>query len=197
MVYAAIARSPVFGGSVERFDARKARAVPGVVDVVQISNGVAVIAKNTWAAFQGRNALAIAWDDGPNVAVTSAQLFAEATHLVRTRSGEHVALARGNAATAHGSVLEATYRGPFLAHATMEPMNTTAYVHDGICEVWSPTQVQQRAQAAASKGSGLPTERCTIHTTLLGGGFGRRLEADYVEEAAEIARAVRAPVKVT
>ena len=197
MVYAAIARSPVFGGRVKRVDAGKARAVAGVLDVVRISNGVAVIAKNTWAAFQGQNALVIVWDEGPNAKTTSAQLFAEAADLARTRKGEHVGLARGNPAAARGTVVEATYRGPFLAHATMEPMNTTAYVHDGRCEVWSPNQVPQRAQLAASKGSGLPLEQCTIHTTLLGGGFGRRLEADYVQEAAEVARAVRVPVKVT
>ena len=197
MVYAAIARSPVFGGRVKRVNDRKARAVNGVVDVFTISNGVAVIAKNTWAAFQGRNALEIAWDEGRNATVTSAKLFAEAASLAHTRAGEHVALTRGNPATARGTVLQATYRGPFLAHATMEPMNTTVYVHDGTCEVWSPTQVQQRAQVAASKGSGVPLERCIIHTTFLGGGFGRRLEADYVQEAAEVARAVRAPVKIT
>jgi isoquinoline 1-oxidoreductase beta subunit len=197
MVYAAIARSPVFGGRVESVDDRKARAVPGVLEVVRISNGVAVVAKNTWAAFQGRNALSVVWDEGPNAAVSTPQLFAEAARLAHAREGEHVALARGNPDSARGTVLEAIYRGPFLAHATMEPMNTTAYVHDGTCEVWSPNQVQQRAQLAASKGSGVPLERCTIHTTLLGGGFGRRLESDYVEEAAEVARAVRAPVKVT
>ena len=197
MVYAAIARSPVFGGRIKRVDDRKARSVNGVLDVVQISNGVAVVAKNTWAAFQGRSALAISWDEGPNATVSSAKLFAEAAVLARNRTREHVALTRGNPATARGTVLEATYRGPFLAHATMEPMNTTAYVHDGTCEVWSPTQVQARAQVAASKGSGVALERCVIHTTFLGGGFGRRLEADYVQEAAEVARAVRAPVKVT
>ncbi len=197
MVYAAIARSPVFGGRLKHIDDRKARAVTGVLDVIRISNRVAVIAKNTWAAFQGRNVLAIVWDEGPNAKASSGELFAEAAELARTRKGEHVGLARGNPAAARGTVLEATYRGPFLAHATMEPMNTTAYVHDGTCEVWSPNQVPQRAQLAASKGSGLPLEQCTIHTTLLGGGFGRRLEADYVQEAAEVARAVRAPVKVT
>jgi isoquinoline 1-oxidoreductase beta subunit len=197
MVFAAIARSPVFGGRVKNVDARKARAVAGVIDVVRISNGVAVVAKNTWSAFQGRNALTIAWDEGTNSAVDSEQLFAEAARLAHTRAGEHVAITRGNPATARGTILEATYRGPFLAHAAMEPMNTTAFVHDGMCEVWTPTQVQQRAQVAASKGSGLPLERCTIHTTFLGGGFGRRLEADYVQEAAEVARAVDVPVKVT
>ncbi|MDB5040620.1 MAG: xanthine dehydrogenase family protein molybdopterin-binding subunit [Candidatus Eremiobacteraeota bacterium] len=197
MKYAAIARSPVFGGRVKSFDARKAKAVPGVIDVVQISNGVAIVAKNTWAAFQGKNALAIVWDEGPNAKVSTESLFAEAEHLARTRKNERVAISRGKPDMAAGTVVQAEYRAPFLAHAAMEPMNTTADVRDGRCEVWTPTQVQLRAQAAAAKGSGLPPERCTIHTTFLGGGFGRRLEADYVQEAAEVSKAIQGPVKVT
>jgi isoquinoline 1-oxidoreductase beta subunit len=197
MVYAAIARSPVFGGRVRSFDARKARAVRGVTAVVQISNGVAVVANNTWAAFQGKSALTVAWDEGPNAKVDTAGLFAEAESLARRHAGEHVALSRTKAVASGGAVVEATYRGPFLAHATMEPMNTTADVRDGRCEVWSPTQVQRRAQAIAAAASGLPPERCTIHTTFLGGGFGRRLEADYVKEAVEVSKAIRGPVKVT
>jgi isoquinoline 1-oxidoreductase subunit beta len=196
MQYAAIARSPVFGGHVKTFDARKAKAIAGVTGVVQISNGVAVIAKNTWAAFQGKNALSIVWNEGPNAKVSSESLFAEAEQLARTRKGEHVAISRGKPDTTGGTVLEATYRGPFLAHATMEPMNTTADVRNGRCEVWTPTQVQRRAQAAAAKASALPPEQCTIHTTFLGGGFGRRLEADYVQEAVEVSTAIHAPVKV-
>jgi isoquinoline 1-oxidoreductase beta subunit len=197
MVYAAIARSPVFGGHVRSFDARKARAVPDVLDVVQISNGVAVVAKNTWAAFTGKNALSISWAEGANANVSTASLFAEAELLARTRKDEKVALLRGKPGSAPGKSMESTYRGPFLAHATMEPMNTTADVRDGRCEVWTPTQVQRRAQQAAATGSGLPPERCIVHTTFLGGGFGRRLEADYVQEAAEVSKAVRRPVKVT
>jgi isoquinoline 1-oxidoreductase beta subunit len=197
MLYASIARSPVFGGRVKSFDPSKAKAVTGVLHVVQISNGIAVVAKNTWAAFQGQKALEIVWDEGPNANVSTASLFAEAEHLARTHTGERVALARGNTQTAHGTVLEATYRGPFLAHATMEPQNATADVRDDRCEVWAPTQVQTRAQTLAVKVTGLPPEKCVIHTTFLGGGFGRRLEADYVEEAVEVSKAVKAAVKVT
>jgi isoquinoline 1-oxidoreductase subunit beta len=197
MVYASIARSPVFGGSVRSFGARKAKGVPGVVDVVRISNGVAVIAKNTWAAFQGKAALDIVWNPGPNANVSTEALFAEADHLARTRTNERVAVNRGEPEPSAGTVLYATYRGPFLAHATMEPMNTTADVRADRCEVWTPTQVQTRALAMAAKGSGLPPSRCTIHTTLLGGGFGRRLEADYVLEAVEVSKAIKRPVKVT
>jgi isoquinoline 1-oxidoreductase beta subunit len=196
MVYAAIARSPVFGGRVKSFDAAKAKAVPGVHDVVEISNGVAVVARNTWAAFQGQRALAVIWDEGANARLSTSSLFAQAEQLAKERRGERVAVARGDPEHAPGTVVEAVYRGPFLAHATMEPMNATADVRDDRCEVWAPNQVQLRARAAAAKGSGLPPERCTIHTTYLGGGFGRRLEADYVQEAAEVSRAIKAPVKV-
>jgi isoquinoline 1-oxidoreductase subunit beta len=196
MVYAAVARSPVFGGRLRTFDARKAQAVRGVIKVVKISSGVAVVAKNTWAAFQGKLALSVAWDEGSNATVDSHLLFAEAERAGKDHTNERVALSRGNPAIEGGHVVEAVYRGPFLAHATMEPMNTTALVSDGRCEVWSPNQVQRRAQAAAAAGSGLPPEKCIVHTTLLGGGFGRRLEVDYVQEAVEIAKAVHVPVKL-
>jgi isoquinoline 1-oxidoreductase subunit beta len=197
MLYGAIARSPVFGGRVKSFDASKAKAVPGVLHVVQVSNGVAVVAKNTWAAFQGKGALQIAWDEGPNAGVSTASLFAESERLAKTREGEHVAVQRGDPARTEGTVLEATYRGPFLAHATMEPQNATADVRDDRCEVWAPNQVQTRAQATAMNITGLPAEKCIIHTTFLGGGFGRRLEDDYVAEAVEVSKAIKAPVKVT
>ncbi len=196
MVYAAIARSPVFGGTVRSFDGTKAKALPGVLHVVAVSNGVAVVAKNTYAAFSGKLALIIDWNEGPNARTSTASLFREAEELAKNHTGERVAISRGTQDGHAGSVLEAIYRGPFLAHATMEPQNTTAEVRDGRCEVWSPTQVQTRALAAASKASGLPPESCTIHTTFLGGGFGRRLEADYVSEAVEVAKAVNLPVKV-
>ncbi|MBV8638512.1 MAG: xanthine dehydrogenase family protein molybdopterin-binding subunit [Candidatus Eremiobacteraeota bacterium] len=196
MLYAAIARSPVFGGKVKSFDPKAAKAVAGVVDVVQVSNGVAVVAKNTWSAFQGKNALQIDWDDGPNANLTTEALFAEAEELARTHRGELVALSRGNTETAKGTVVEATYRGPFLAHTTMEPQNATADVREDRCEVWAPNQVQQRSQQEAVNVTGLPLEKCVVHTTLLGGGFGRRLESDYVREAVEVSKAVKAPVKV-
>jgi isoquinoline 1-oxidoreductase beta subunit len=156
MVYAAIARSPVFGGSVKRFDARHAKAVPGVTDVVQVPSGIAVIAKNTWAAFQGKDALVITWNEGRNARVSTESLFAVSERLAKTHSGERVAISRGNPDTTAGTVLEAIYRGPYLAHATMEPMNATADVRENSCEVWAPTQVQLRARAAAAKVTGLP-----------------------------------------
>lgn len=197
MMYAAIARSPVFGGRVKSFDATKAKAVPGVTQVVQISNGVAVVAKNTWAAFQGKSQLDIAWDEGPNANLTSAALFAEADGLAASHRGEHVAVTRGTPNTSAGIVVEAIYRGPFLAHATMEPQTATADVRDDRCEVWAPNQVQQRCQADAMAVTGLPADKVIINTTLLGGGFGRRLESDYVREAVEVSKAAKVPVKVT
>jgi isoquinoline 1-oxidoreductase beta subunit len=197
MVYASIARSPVFGGTVKSFDPRKAKAIPGVLDVVQISNGVAVVGKNTWAAFNGKKALSIVWEEGPNANVSSASLFAEAEALAKAGTNEKIAVTKGDPDTKAGTVLEATYRGPMLAHATMEPMNTTADVREDSCEIWSPNQVQLRALASASAGSGLPPEKCKIHTTYLGGGFGRRLESDYVQEAAEVSKVIKKPVKVT
>ncbi len=197
MKYAAIARSPVFGATVQRFDAGKAKAVRGVSDVVQVSTGVAVIASNTWAAFQGKLALDITWSHSPTADTSTASMFAQMESLAKTRTGEHVAVSRGAPNTTHGRVLEATYRGPFLAHATMEPMNTTADVRSDRCEVWSPNQVQTRAQDAAMAVTGFAREKCVIHTTLLGGGFGRRLEIDYVTEAVEVSKAIGAPVKLT
>ncbi len=196
MVYAAIARSPVFGGTVKSFDDTKAKAIADVLHVIQVSNGVAVVARNTYAAFAGKLALVIDWNEGPHAHVSTASLFRDAEQLAKDHTGERVAVSRGTQDGHAGSVLEAMYRGPFLAHATMEPQNTTADVHDDRCEVWSPTQVQTRALAAASKASGFPPGSCTIHTTFLGGGFGRRLEADYVSEAVEVAKAVKLPVKV-
>jgi isoquinoline 1-oxidoreductase subunit beta len=197
MVYAAIARSPVFGGTVKSVNSKKTRAIWGVTDVVQISNGVAVIATNTWSAFQGKLALDITWNDGPTVKRSTPQMFAEAERLGKTHAGERVALAHGNPEKQHGTVREAVYRGPFLAHATMEPMNATAWVRGDACEVWAPNQVQQRGQRFAAKVTGLRPDQCTIHTTYLGGGFGRRLEGDYMQEAVEVSKAIRKPVKVT
>jgi isoquinoline 1-oxidoreductase subunit beta len=197
MQYAVVARAPVFGTRLKHFDASKAKAVHGVLSVVEISTGVAVLAKNTWSAMQGRDALAITWDDGPNAHLDTPALFAQAESLAAHHTNERIALLHGDPNNASGTVVEATYRGPFLAHTTMEPMNATADVRDDRCEVWAPTQVPSDAQTAAASASGLAPERCVIHTTLLGGGFGRRLSTDYVTEAVEISKTAKAPVKVT
>src|ERR1700730_8478454 len=198
MVYAVVARCPVFGGKVASFDATKAKTVPGVKDVIQISDGVAVIADNTWTAMQGRRALEVKWDEGVNAKVTSASISK------RLADG---ALRPGYAARKQGDVeaglrgaaqkIEAEYEVPFLAHATMEPQNCSAHVRADRCDVWAPTQNQTNTQNLAAKITGLDPKAVFVHTTFLGGGFGRRFETDFVGEAVELSKAIREPVKVT
>jgi isoquinoline 1-oxidoreductase subunit beta len=198
MVYAVVARCPVFGGKVASFDAAKAKVIPGVKDVIQISSGVAVIADNTWTAMQGRRALDMQWDEGPNAKLTSAAIskqLAEAAAKpgpVARKEGD-VEAGLASAATK----IEIDYEVPFLAHATMEPQNCTAHVRSDRCDVWAPTQAQTSSQSTAAKIAGLNTNSVFIHTTFLGGGFGRRFEADFIGEAVEVSKAMNAPVKVT
>jgi isoquinoline 1-oxidoreductase subunit beta len=198
MLYAVVARCPVFGGKVEKFDSSAAKAMPGVRHVVQISSGVAVVADNTWTAMQGRKVLDIKWDEGSTSSVTNEgiwKLFAE-----RAEQPGAVARKEGDATAAlAGAVtkMEAVYRAPFMAHATMEPMNCTAHVRGDACEIWAPTQFQTNAQKAAAKIVGGNPEAIIVHTTYLGGGFGRRAEQDFLIDAVEISKSVGAPVKVT
>ncbi len=197
MVYAVVERCPVFGGKVASFDATKAMSVPGVKKVVEISNGVAVVADNTWTAMQGRRALEIRWDEGPNANLNSEgirNLFA-----ARTSHPGVVARKDGDAAAALSSAaqkIEAVYEAPYLSHAPMEPQNCTADVRADYCEIWAPTQMQTMSQALAAKITGFPIEAVKLHTTYLGGGFGRR-GSDFVGEAVEISKSVGAPVKLT
>jgi isoquinoline 1-oxidoreductase beta subunit len=197
MLVAVIARSPVFGGKVAHFDDRKAKAMPGVHHVVQIPSGIAVVADGFWPAKKGRDALSITWDEGPNAAVTSAtisQLFAQ-----RAQQAGAVARNDGDAAAGMGaatSTVEAVYELPFLAHATMEPMNCTAHVRADGVDIWAPTQFQTGAQQAGAAIGGVPPEQVQVHTTYLGGGFGRRFEMDFIMEALQVSKAVGAPVKV-
>jgi len=198
MLHAVVARCPVFGGKIASFDGSKAKAVRGVKDVIQISTGVAVVADNTWNAMEGRRALDIKWDEGLNASLTSAaisKLFAE-------RAGKPGAVARkeGDAAAAMGSAMkkmEAIYEAPYQAHVTMEPMNCTAHVRADSCDVWVPTQFQTTSEGTAAKITGLKPEQIHIHTTYLGGGFGRRAEQDFVVEAVEMSKAMGVPVQVT
>ena len=198
MLYATVLHPPVFGAKEKSFDARKAEAIPGVKKVVRIETGFAVIAESTWSAFRGRDALEIAWADGENAAITSHSIDA----VLKEASGRPGAVAEksGDAATAITSAavrVEAEYDVPFLAHATMEPMNCTADVRENSCEIWAPTQVPQGAQQEAATILGIPASRVTVHTTLLGGGFGRRLQTDYVRDAVLCAKEAKAPVKMT
>jgi isoquinoline 1-oxidoreductase beta subunit len=198
MVYAVLARCPVFGGKVAGFDATKAKAVPGVKDVVQISRGVAVIADNTWSAMEGRRALQVQYDEGKNANLSSASIrelfvnLAEKPGAVARNSGDV------NAAMANGAKkIEAVYEAPYMSHAPMEPMNCTADVRADSAEVWVSTQIQTAAMGATAKITGLAPNKIQIHTMYLGGGFGRRGGDDFVGEAVEISKAIGKPVKLT
>ena len=198
MLHAVVERCPVFGGKVASFDATKAKAVPGVRQVIQVSNGIGVVADNTWSAMEGRRALEVKWDEGPNASVNSASI----SKLFAERAGQPGAVARkeGDAAAAFSAAakkIEAVYEVPYLAHATMEPMNCTAHVRADGCDVWAPTQFQTFTQATAAKLAGLKPEAVQVHTTFLGGGFGRRSELDFVVDAVELSKAAGAPVQVT
>jgi isoquinoline 1-oxidoreductase beta subunit len=196
LLTARVVRCPVFGGKVARFDADKAKAVPGVKHVVQISTGVAVVADNYWSASRGAQALDVTWDEGPLATLTSAEILTRYKELAQ-KPGK-VARNDGNAdgAIASSKSFERTFEAPFLAHATMEPMNCTADCRTDSCDVYVPTQGQTPSHQAAVAASGLPADKVKIHVTYMGGGFGRRGEADFVIDAVETSKAVGKPVKV-
>jgi isoquinoline 1-oxidoreductase beta subunit len=197
LLTARVVRCPVFGGKVASFNADKAKAVPGVKHVVQISSGVAVVADNYWTANKGAQALEIVWDEGKLATLNSADIMKKYADLAK-QTGK-VARNQGNADAALASSpkkFERVFEAPFLAHATMEPMNCTADVKANSCDVYVPTQGQTASHNAAIAASGLTADKVKIHTTYLGGGFGRRGEADFVTEAVETSKAVGAPVKV-
>ena len=200
MLYASLERCPVFGGKVASFDATKAKAVAGVKNVVQISNGVAVIADNTWAAMEGRKALTIKWDEGSR-ANTSTESLRQMFADLSTKPGGAVARKNGDAPATLAKAtkkIEAVYEAPYLSHAPMEPLNGVALVRADGCDVWVGTQIQSIARQTAAQITGLPQEKVEIHTQYLGGGFGRRGGADFIGEAVEIAKAMQGtPVKLT
>ncbi len=196
---AMVARSPVFGGKLRSFDATAAKQVPGVEQVVQVPTGVAVIATSTWAAKLGRSALKTDWDLGPGASLDTESMRAEAR--AQSRTDGDVALSKGDVAAAFGKAgkrLEADYEVPYLAHAPMEPLNATVKVDGDRCDIWTGTQFQTMDQKVAAEILGLKPEQVFIHTTFLGGGFGRRATAtsDFVREATEVAKAAKVPVKV-
>ena len=197
MLYATVARCPVFGGKVARYDATKAKSIAGVQQVVQIDSGIAVIANSTWAAMKGRDALEITWDIGSNAGLNSAAIH-KMLEEAAPKSGA-VAEREGDAASAIAQAkkkVEATYEAPFLAHATMEPMNCVAHVQKDRCEIWAPTQDPQGAQKDGASIAGMDESKVTVHTTLMGGGFGRRFDNDFVREALHASKAAGAPVQV-
>jgi len=206
MLYAAIALSPTLGGRAAAVDSAAALTLPGVRRVLPTASGVVVVAEHFWQAKKARDALSITWDAGANKNLNNAAIWsllekAAAGPGVSAMKSDDVAAALkgGNAADAlkkAARTFTAVYELPLLAHATMEPMNCTADVRAGQCDVYVGTQVQQMTQAAAAVASGLKPERVYVHTTLLGGGFGRRLEVDFVPAAVEASKAVGAPVKL-
>jgi isoquinoline 1-oxidoreductase beta subunit len=180
--------------------------VPGVLQVVRLDDRVAVVAEHYWQAVKGRRALAVTWDEGDAAHLDSAGIQTRLSTLLEEADGK-VARRVGNAESllaGVGAPITARYDAPYLAHATMEPMNCTAWVHDGRVEVWAPTQFQMGpwmvngggARGVAASAADVSADRVTVHTTFLGGGFGRRLEVDYVAEAVQVAKEVDRPVQV-
>jgi isoquinoline 1-oxidoreductase beta subunit len=198
MLYAVVARCPVFGGTVASFDATKTKQVAGVKQVVKISSGIAVVADNTWSAMEGRRALDVTWNEGPGATMSSEVLTKMSADLVAQPGvpaktvGDIAAGLAGAAKT-----IDAVYQVPFLAHAPMEPLNCTADVRADSCEVWASTQGQSAARQVAVAATGLRPDQVNVHTLYMGGGFGRRTNADYIGESVEISKAVSAPVKLT
>jgi isoquinoline 1-oxidoreductase subunit beta len=194
---ATLAQSPVLGGRVKSVDDTAAKAVKGVRQIVRLDDAVAVVADHMGAAKKGLAALKIEWDDGQNAALSTADIAKELEQA--TLGSAVVAQNIGDADKAMASAatkLEAIYQAPFLAHATMEPMNCTAHYRKDECELWLGTQAIARVQSFVAKAAGLPPEKVIVHNHLLGGGFGRRLEADAAAVAVEIAKQVDGPVKV-
>jgi isoquinoline 1-oxidoreductase beta subunit len=199
LMTAVVARAPVFGGKVKSFNAEKTKATPGVKAVVQVPSGVAVVAEHFWAAKVGRDSLEIDWDLGPAATLDSSRMLEEFRTLSRSQGQKAAAAGDVDAGMkTAGSKLEAEYQVPYLAHATMEPLNCTVRLGADQCEIWTGTQFQTVDQAAAAKIAGLEPRQVTIHTTFLGGGFGRRANpaSDFVSEAVHVAKAASMPVKV-
>ena len=199
MVYASLAQCPVIGGKVKSFDGAKAKAVAGVIDVVQISDGVAVVASSWWQAKKARDLLTIQWDEGVGATLSDASVIDGTRQALKTGKVLEIIKPQGDVAAAlkgAAKVLEAEYVIPMQAHAPLEPMNFTAHVQGNKALLIGPTQFQQGAQGAVAGALGLKPEDVTLQTTFLGGGFGRRLELDFIVQAAEISKAVNKPVKL-
>ncbi len=200
MVYATLAMCPVIGGTVKSFDAVRAKGMPGVVEVVQIPDGIAVVATTYWQARKAREALSIVWDEGANAGLTTQAMF-DGTRAA-ANSGKGAILARPSVGDADGAiergakVIRAEYLTQNVTHSPLEPMNFTADVSGGKCLLVGPTQFQQMAQGAVAAVLGIKPEDITLKTTFLGGGFGRRIDIDFIIQAAQISKAVGKPVKL-
>jgi isoquinoline 1-oxidoreductase beta subunit len=215
MLFAAVVRPPRFGAKVVKFDETRTKAMPNVKHIVEIKpndnpteliGGIAVVATSTWAAMKARDVLAadITWDDGADKSEETGGLTKQMNTLIAKGAKMQVLREQGDVDVAFAKAetkpdkrsLEAVYEVPFLAHATMEPMNYTAHVQKDKCEVWGPTQVPQTVQSLAAKLTGLPQSAVKVNMTRIGGGFGRRLMADYAAEAIIVSKAIQAPVQV-
>jgi isoquinoline 1-oxidoreductase beta subunit len=198
MVYAALEQCPVIGGTVKSFDASRAKSMPGVIDVIQIPDGVAVVANTWWRANAARKTLSVTWDEGAGAALNTATMLDGTRAAVQ--SGTALPLkAVGDAdavIAASQNVVRAEYVSQLLSHSPLEPMNFTAWYKDGKMALIGPTQWQDAAQSAIATAVGLKPEDVSVKTTFLGGGFGRRIDIDFIVQAAQIAKAVGKPVKL-
>jgi isoquinoline 1-oxidoreductase subunit beta len=196
MKFATLAQSPVSGGKVAHVDDSAAKKIPGVRQVVVLDDLVAVVGDHFWAAKTGLEALGVTWDEGANAEVNSTDIW----NALRAASRKDGVVAKSvgdvEKGLTEGDRVDAEYELPFLAHATMEPQNCTVALTPGACEIWTGTQVMTRVQSTAAQAAGVPVDKVTVHNHYIGGGFGRRLEADMVASAVRIAKQVDGPVKV-
>ena len=199
MVYASLEQCPVIGGKVISFNASKAKAMPGVIDVVQIPDGVAVVADTYWHAYKARQTLTVQWDEGSVASISGGSMLEGIRKAAATGKIIPIIAPKGDAVAAmkgSAKMVKAEYVSPLLAHATLEPQNFTADYQNGKCLLIGPTQFQQGAEGGVAAALGIKPEDITLRTTFLGGGFGRRLELDFIIQAAQISKAVGKPVKL-
>ncbi|HVM81460.1 MAG TPA: molybdopterin-dependent oxidoreductase [Stellaceae bacterium] len=197
MLVAVVKRPPRFEAAVKGIDAARAKAVRGVRDIFRIEGGVAIVADDAWAAFQAHDLLDVSWTGPTGKALDQGMIRAQFQAAARRKG--RVELERGDVDAAlkrAHTLLEVEYEMPFLAHAALEPVNCTAYVHSGGCDVWVPTQAQTATQEEAARATGLPKKAVRVHTTFVGGGFGRKLDTDFVGQAVAISKRLRRPVQL-
>ncbi|HWX92794.1 MAG TPA: xanthine dehydrogenase family protein molybdopterin-binding subunit [Terriglobales bacterium] len=195
MKFAVLARCPVIGGKVASFDDQESKKIPGVSYVGKITDSaIAVVAGSVWGAMEGRRVLQVSWDEGPNQDLNTAAIMESLRQAVTNKGVPLYSV--GDVTKAAGRRIEAAYELPFMAHAPMEPGNATAHVQGSKCQIWAPTQVPQDLRDSAAAAIGLDPDNVKVNVTLMGGGFGRRLEHDYGVEAAQVSKAIDGPVKV-
>ena len=197
MLVAAVKRPPTFEGTAKRFDATRAKAVRGVRDIFRIDGGVAVVADHSWAAFQARDLLEVSWSKPASAGLNDAAIQAQYEMAARRKGRIEQNKGDVDAALKRAQrLIHAEYETPYLAHAALEPVNCTAHVRPDGCDVWVPTQAQGATQEEAARISGLPKQAVRVHTTFVGGGFGRKLDTDFVSQAVAISKRLHRPVQV-